>query len=294
MTGIIVLNYNKWDDTYACINSIIENFESNTYRIYLIDNNSPIKMSIDYMNFFEVNNVSVFINNMNAGYSHGNRDNCDDILICNNDIIFIENTLKKMREFIVNSNTDVVGPKIILPNNKMQEVNLVERLTFKTKIKHMFRMNSDVRKKINYGMMNVLDFHSQVYFVSGCCFLVNQSALDIIFPMDEDFFMYEEEAVMGHKLSSGGKVAEVFNSSVVLHNHDFSKGISARSYTTFVKSELIYLKKYQKSKNIHLFLIFLFRFFRYFVASLYKKDYFYGYRDFFSEVHKSCKRYGKN
>ena len=39
--GIIVLHYNNIDDTYNCIASIMNNFDTQSYRVVIVDNKSP-------------------------------------------------------------------------------------------------------------------------------------------------------------------------------------------------------------------------------------------------------------
>ena len=43
MVGIVILNYNSWDDTRECIKSIQNAEQMLDYRIYLVDNCSPVR-----------------------------------------------------------------------------------------------------------------------------------------------------------------------------------------------------------------------------------------------------------
>ena len=42
MLGIVILNYNTWDDTIACIESLLKFTKINKGKIYVVDNASPI------------------------------------------------------------------------------------------------------------------------------------------------------------------------------------------------------------------------------------------------------------
>ena len=43
MVGIVILNYNSWADTVACVDSIHEAEKKLEFRIYLVDNCSPVR-----------------------------------------------------------------------------------------------------------------------------------------------------------------------------------------------------------------------------------------------------------
>mgnify|MGYP001048890872 CR=1 FL=1 len=72
--GIIILNYNSYDDTINCVNSIF-NFsnEKRFFKIYVVDNAS-IDESGDMLvkKYNNYSNISVILNSKNTGYAHGN------------------------------------------------------------------------------------------------------------------------------------------------------------------------------------------------------------------------------
>lgn len=41
--AVVILNYNTYDDTLACVDSIKKYTESSSYQIYVVDNASPDK-----------------------------------------------------------------------------------------------------------------------------------------------------------------------------------------------------------------------------------------------------------
>ena len=48
MVGIVILNYNSWADTVACVDSIHEAEKKLEFRIYLVDNCSPVRPCLLY------------------------------------------------------------------------------------------------------------------------------------------------------------------------------------------------------------------------------------------------------
>ena len=98
--GVVVLNYMTFESTIECIDSL-KKFNDNRVNIYIIDNCST-NNSYDILNekYLNDNKIEVIKNEFNGGYAAGNNvgvkkaleDNCDYIIISNNDIIFLENS----------------------------------------------------------------------------------------------------------------------------------------------------------------------------------------------------------
>lgn len=117
--GILIVNLNNLELTKNCINSIHKQININ-YQIYLFDQNSNEKNTVDFLDECRKNNINVYVNSENIplNYIWNNfKDICDCEYLCflNNDIIvgntFIDDTIK-----ILNNNNDV-GAVIHVTNN---------------------------------------------------------------------------------------------------------------------------------------------------------------------------------
>ena len=90
MVGIVILNYNSWADTVACVDSIHEAEKKLEFRIYLVDNCSPVRPETGVLESLDKKGVIFIQNERNAGYSAGNNigikraleDGCEAILMC--------------------------------------------------------------------------------------------------------------------------------------------------------------------------------------------------------------------
>lgn len=113
--GIVILNWNNYEDTAECLQSI-NNIEYNNYSIYVVDNGSSDQSGRRIDQDFD--ETEVIFNDENLGFSAGCNvgikravaDGCEYILLLNNDIIvtpgFLSPLVKTAQE---KSNVACVG-----------------------------------------------------------------------------------------------------------------------------------------------------------------------------------------
>lgn len=291
MIGIVTLNYNSWEMTFKSIKSIFNIMgENKKFRIYIIDNNSDILPSCEFLDYIrDKENINITYLDTNRGYSAGNNigikmakaDFCDFILIANNDIIFEHNSIIGMKNFLEeNLEYSVVGPKIYLPNGEIQEINMLIETTIlgkymyllrKTPFRFLSRKYVDLFQKKPMDLPDMFDVHS----VSGCCFMMNKKAFDVLTPFDEDFFLYYEEYVFGLIAQKNKiKIAYCTKNSVIHEHSQSTKRIGINSYIYFVQSELIYFKKYQKNGVIKILPLYFIRSLTMFAKTIFRKNFF--------------------
>ncbi|ERJ11063.1 glycosyltransferase family 2 protein [Haloplasma contractile] len=119
--GFIIVQYNNYEDTINCIESINQTMKQNDYYIVVVDNDSPNDAYIQSKNIFESNeHVYVVQANDNLGYATGANFGVKEILnvyepdiICvlNNDIIFKTDDLLKEVHLLSNP-YDIIAPNI--------------------------------------------------------------------------------------------------------------------------------------------------------------------------------------
>ncbi|MBR4624448.1 MAG: glycosyltransferase, partial [Alphaproteobacteria bacterium] len=113
MTSIIIVNYQKYEDTLACVDSILKSKTTEDYRIVIIDNASP-NDSWERLQTFNSNSKVVTIQaKENNGYCAGNNigikyslENIkpDYIWILNPDTLVKDDCLEKLHRFAVQQN----------------------------------------------------------------------------------------------------------------------------------------------------------------------------------------------
>lgn len=268
MLGIIILNYNTWEESIRCVESIIQNTKI-PFQVYLVDNFSTRKLSETEKEKLNLLNVELIYNKKNSGYAAGNnvglkkayQDGCNQFLISNSDILVKDNSIDKMCEFAQSSeDIGVVGPLIFDPEGNQQPIYMLSKLTAVGKIKNMM-LSTPIRKAFKkfedgFVMYEKPSKPMKVFGVSGCCFLITKCCYENVFPFDEHTFLYEEEYILGCRLEEKRISAYILPNSYIIHAEGVSTGgISEFSYSCLMESEQYYLKNYLHSNVIMRWLI---------------------------------------
>ena len=125
MIGIVILNYNSWNDTAECVRSILNEESKAEYKIYLVDNGSLQRPTEEQSEFFRKAGLELIQNSENKGYSAGNNvgikkaldDGCDAVLISNSDVRYEKDSIYQLYDYLSHHpEAGIVGPKIILGN----------------------------------------------------------------------------------------------------------------------------------------------------------------------------------
>jgi GT2 family glycosyltransferase len=253
MLGIILVNYNDWDNLINCVNSINA---SNKCNIYIVDNDSKPHEYINELKLLE--NVTLIMSKINLGYSAGNNlglksaldDGCDCFIVSNTDIVFLQDTIKKLISTFENSDVDVAGPKVYLEDGLEQEEILGVRVTPIEKIKLIINSFSKGLafknlKRVFSNKDRENQYIYRVYGVSGCCFAFNLRVAHEVLPFDENVFLYNEEWIIAEICHQRDLKVVVNPLSIVTHLHgSTTKDIKLVSYLYFLKSEWYVLNAY--------------------------------------------------
>lgn len=290
MIGVVILNYNGWDMTINCVESLRISCNM-SFKIYIVDNASTTKMPFDFQSFIKQSeDCELIINTENRGYSAGNNigikkaleDGCTHILISNNDVLFKKNSVEELCNFLdENPDYGIAGPKVYLSNGKIQEINMGCKMTLAGKYKYILRKTPLKKCSKNF----VQKFHAldhdlmkpfDVYAVSGCCFMLSQKAAAKLFPLDENTFLYEEENIIGIKMEKLGLKTIYDTDSEIIHlGGESTKGISEFAYTCLIESEIYYCLQYLRSLRIQIIPLYIIRTGKY--MSLFGKSKFGSY-----------------
>lgn len=259
MIGIVMLNYNEWDLTIDSILSIRKHCKY-SYKVYLIDNCSAVKMTDSFRKFIaDSDDCELIFNKKNSGYAAGNNlgikraldDNVDYILITNNDVIFKDNSIEELANFLSNNpEYGIAGPKVYLPNGDIQEINMGCKMTMLGKYLYLLRKTPLWRLSKHF----VRKFHVEdkdlsmpfdIFAVSGCCFMMSLNATRKLYPLDENTFLFEEENIIGTCMEKNNlKTVYDINSQIIHLGGASTQGMSEFAYGCFINSEQYYCKAY--------------------------------------------------
>lgn len=231
---IIILNWNGWEDTIDCLDSVF-NSDYTNYKIILLDNNSQNNSVeklkpwinknakiVDINEKFEDSVIIqkgekiVFIKNAdNLGFAKGNNigiryaqnQNSDYVFLLNNDTIIENDTLSKLVNFIeLNPKYVAVSPQIRLfskPEIIWNCGGKISRLGFR---KYFF----DGSHFSKIPKSKSID----ISFVTGCALFYDYKTVGFL---SENFFFGEEDFELSLRLKRQRKKIACLLESVIFH-----------------------------------------------------------------------------
>lgn len=197
---IILVNYNGFNDTCECLESIIKSTYKN-FKILIVDNNSldgsgmRLKKKYPQYEYILSDTNLGFAEANNIAYKHALKNGAEYVLLLNNDTIIDKNMIQKL---IDQSNNNIVTvPKMYyyLEKNKIWygggEISKTKGTVY-----HIGEKKFDSNK---YSKTK------EVSFATGCCILIHKDILNEIGLFDKKYFMYCEDFDFSIRLIKSNK-----------------------------------------------------------------------------------------
>jgi GT2 family glycosyltransferase len=264
--GIVVLNYNSYDDTVNCIDLLIRAV-SDDDMIVIIDNASPDASGTRLKDYIGNKPELVFLQaENNRGYACGNNigieyllsQRAEYITICNPDVMVNEDSMKILIDFM-QENPDVCacGPLLLHPDQKPYIDCARNRLGLKEK----FFVTTPLRIFDFFSIRERYYYHYNyeksypVHMLSGAFIVFRSGLLKKTGGYDSHTFLYQEEALLFNRIEKEhlGRVFFIHEAKAV-HDHT-DKRMSAYLVKHFRNSEQYYLK-HSLQAGIHIRFIF--------------------------------------
>lgn len=312
MIAFIILNYNTWEMTIRCVDSIFETC-TQTYTIYIVDNGSKNdsyhKLKEQYRNN---SNVKV-ISSENFGYAIGNNigirhainDGHDIITITNNDVIFLDDSIERMYLFLKKSeDATVAAPYILSPEGDLQNLPTIKPLSTQDYLFHNTKLNkfASSKSKLRFNHEYYLageDIKNEpipIYKFSGCCFMARSERLNKVGLFDENTFLYYEEDILSHKMYKTDLKSYYLPDAKIVHHHGLTTGKDNLFVDTeMFKSEIYFLTRVYQVNYLFLLFIYIDRCITPLMKKI-KKTYtlsFKQYKEFLKETWKHFMKYKK-
>ncbi len=216
---IVILQYNKSEDTIRCLNSVKE-LDYPNYNVIIVDNGSQVK-HIDAIRFFLKNlppeTYNFKLSTLNLGYSGGNNigiryaleHGTDYILILNPDTIVEKNLLTKLVKAGESDNKiGIIGPTI----DELGKVVYGGKIEWlKPELHHRTSISNDS-------------------YVIGACMLIKRHVIEKIGMLDERYFLYFEDADYCERAKRAG-IKLYYNPAIVIwHKNAQSTGGSGSTF----------------------------------------------------------------
>lgn len=254
---IVILNYNGWEDTIECLESLESTIRNDQFSVSLVivDNasqNESVEKICAFLNeqygkeFLYTNNIKesilskcvLFSTNKNMGFSGGNNvgikialeRGADYVLLLNNDTVVERDFLPPLVKLLEDDLTlGMVGPKIVDYNHRDE---------------YMLGGFYSRYKCTGYSYFNTEKKDRQdVSFLSGCCWLIRRCAFEKCGLMDEKYFLYVEDVDYSCSFVNNGYRLSCTKDSVIYHKEGRSTQIKPTMYYYNTRNRLYLCNK---------------------------------------------------
>ena len=259
--AVVILNYNTFDDTVTCVDSIKRFTSGVSYRIYIVDNASPDKSGVLLAaKYKDESNIDVLVSEKNKGFSGGNnigiraalKDGFDFVYLLNSDILLENDAFALMQEHLESDEgIAIVGPSIVdSVGNYTQFARPGVNLAMYFAGRRLFHtLLPQLGKSLRHFKFSQDEDFAFEGMLNGCCFGIRADFIREHNCLDENVFMYYEEDILAHVLKKSGKKALIVSKAKIIHNEGVAtkkSGSDRMLFTRFYRwtSVLYVLKNY--------------------------------------------------
>lgn len=231
---IIVLNYNGKDVVKNCLTSVFKN-DYPGFEVVVIDNNSTdgsfefAKAGFSKAHFIK--------NEENLGYAAGNN-------------VGIRFALERMADFVLLLNNDTEVEKDFLTRladaaERDEKIGLVSPVIFNGHTRQVWFSGGKISwltMKTAHSQAVLTEDYCETGFITGCAMLVRAAVFKEIGLLDEDFFLYWEDADFSVRARRAGFKNVVVSGSWAYHLEKSEGNLKQKTYWLVI-SGLIFFQK---------------------------------------------------
>ena len=240
----VILNYNGYEDTKNCIESL-KKVDYSNLRIVIVDNASTdgsydkFKKKFPEVTVIETQYNMGYTGGMNTGARFAVENKADYILLSNNDMLYEVDFLKILVEKIESDRTvGIISPKVLY----MHDTNIIycagaEFKLFRCAAVNMYKgMSAE-----NYGNES-----REITSAEGSCLLIRKEVFDKAGYYNDKYFIYFEDIDFSDRVRKYFKIFYEPQSRVY---HKTGAGLTWQDYSPFYyyyfsRNRLIYFSKF--------------------------------------------------
>lgn len=265
MVSIIIVNYNTFQITCNCIESVIRFTKQVSHEIIVVDNASPNDKPDDFLSRFP--SVKLIKSETNGGFAKGNNLGIsaatgDTILLLNSDTILTEDSISMAVAYLRDHPAiGALGVRLIYPDGKIQHTARKFR-SIRNELLDLFRpflklLPYKTRAELMLNQYFNCDFNTPCDWVSGAFLMFPASVLSGLpgNKLDERFFMYGEDQLWCYQFSMLGHQSFFYAETTVVHIHNASTEVSKQLalLKKFITLELL-IMEYRKGRGAYYYL----------------------------------------
>ena len=240
---IIILNYNGRKDTVNCLCSLFDSKTLDQAVPIVVDNASfDNSIALITQKFPE---IKIIQNKTNLGFAGGNnagikfalKNKADYILLLNNDTL----AKKDFLELLINH----------LESDKSYGL-AAPAINFKLNYQSLFDLGGGVNwitgRTTHHNVKSIPQWKEplKVEFVTGACMLIKRDVFEKIGLLDENFFMFFEDADFCLRAAKAGFSSWVVPQAQIFHQLSASVDKTVHKYHYLLKSNLLFVNKHLK------------------------------------------------
>ena len=243
-----IVTYNNADTIKKCIDSILEYTSGKNYnfKLYIYDNASS-DITPEILSTYS-DKVKVIYAKENKGFGHGHnyiikRVRTDYPFVINPDIYLEQDVMGELAEYLKNMpDIGLITPKILSIDGTEQPIP-----KYGPSIRYSFIGNLPgfkwLRRKYS-RQDEVLSEPTDIEFCTGCFFGARTDYLKQIKGFSSSYFLYCEDSDLSKKVLADGKKIVYYPDAEAYHNWNRENTHSVKAFFRFIRSLLIYFKKW--------------------------------------------------
>ncbi len=227
--GIVTVNYNDFEVTKRCIESI-DNNTKRVFKVVVVDNSTDTNeknrlrkyvTEKDNIKFIDAKENSGFCKGTNIGTKYAISVNCTHILWLNNDTILDKNCIENLENSITNNPKSLITGKIFYADNLKRIWYAGGKLNFVLGIGKHFGFRKQDNSKF--------DEFKKITYLTGCFISIPVGILAEVGLLNEKLFMYLDDTEYSMRLYKR-KVPIYYDPKIKLA-HDVGAGKSLLDYS---------------------------------------------------------------
>lgn len=281
--GLVTITYNSAHVIEPFIKCVLAQTHTN-FIVYVVDNISSDN-TLELLRTYHDNRIVLIANKENAGVAKGNNqgikkaleDNCEEILIVNNDVEFENTLLEKLSQQLAALNCSLIAPKMMY----YPEINLIWWAGTKFKKWEGCMTNHIGIQEEDKGQFDKIE---QMDYAPTCCVLLKKQVIEDIGWFDEQYFAYYDDTDFFYRIYKQGKHRLFYYPFIQFYHKvgglsNMKKG-DAKKFKfndfyirLFTRNHVYYLKKHQNFYGWMNILYFFFRMnLRFLFSGKYNRD----------------------
>jgi len=218
------------------------------FTLYVVDNKSPDN-SLDKSKEFAKSawfKTKFIENNDNYGVAKGNNqgigtaleDDCDYVLLSNNDVVLKPDTIEKLYLGLTENNADMAVPKIYFYGTSLIWMAGGKFTWYNGSTKHI---------GVNKKDKGQFDKCKKINYAPTCFMLIKKEIFEIVGMMDEKYFVYYDDADFVYRtMKKGQKFFYIYN-SILEHKESTSTGVKSDfSIFYYIRNRIYFAKKHRR------------------------------------------------